>query len=1039
MIENNPQIYVSNKMCLTDLNQKLYALVQKDERVFNFLQNYTLNDIFFWDSKDPENNFLSLSLWILLGYDPAKFSSSYKTWRSILSQDEFKEALTSLKKYYKNPKDTYSQTVSYTHKNGTTISINYHAIVSKSPSDQSFQVVGTYSEVCDPHKERIRLRNQVEKFQHIIDSTHLATWEWNIQTDEIVVNKHWAGLLGFTKTELNSKQQKIWWGIHPNDLEYAKSVLQDHLDRKTAIYECEIRIQHKDGYWVWIQDRGKVVNWNTNGDPEWIIGSRLEITKTKTVLEQNRLFIEQAPSAIAMLDTQMRYLAVSKRWVEDYHIKDPDIIGKTHYEIFPEIPERWKEDHRRALRGESFKNEEDFFIRKDGSKQWISWELRPWFDNENSIGGLIMQSLDITTRKEIEITAIEKKAYLETILDSIDVGLASCDADGKLTMYNKATRDWYGLPNNEIPVSEWSNHYGLFKSDGITPLKTENIPILRALKKGSFKNYEIYITPKNGEKKLVSTNGSQLIDTHGNVTGAVVALHDITERKKAEDQLKVSEETFRSSFENAAIGMAIVDLQGNWIRTNTAFNDIVGYLPEELENFTFRDITHPDDLKKGLANLKEVIEGKRSFFKMEKRYLHKKGHIVHAILSLSLVRDRYDKPLYFVSQIIDISPRIAAKKKLQETVAKLEGVLEASSQVGIIGTDCDGIITTFNKGAENLLGYTKEEMIDKNSPAIIHLETEVKRRGKELSKKFGRHIEGFETFVTYAKEGMHDTREWTYVKKDGIHFPVQLTVTAVRDANKIIGYLGVATDITKIKDAENRLKSLLAITEGQNKRLHNFAHIVSHNLKSHSGNFEMLLDLFLEENSEDQKQVILNLIRKASVNLSETVMHLNEVVLINTSIKDNLRLIPFKQVVDKVSTGISAIAGAGEVEIINKVPENIQVLGMSAYLESVLLNLLTNGIKYRDKNRNSYVLITAKKSQKKVIVYVQDNGLGIDLKKHRRKVFGMYKTFHNNKDARGIGLFISKNQIEAMEGTIDIKSEVNQGTSFKITLKHEKS
>jgi len=247
------------------------------------------------------------------------------------------------------------------------------------------------------------------------------------------------------------------------------------------------------------------------------------------------------------------------------------------------------------------------------------------------------------------------------------------------------------------------------------------------------------------------------------------------------------------------------------------------------------------------------------------------------------------------------------------------------------------------------------------------------------------------------------------------------------------------SDITRIRK-EKELKSLLRVAEDQNRRLKNFAHIVSHNLKSHSGNFEMLLDLYIQENPEIENNEIVQLFKTASQNLSDTITHLNEVVSINTSLDKSLVFIKLQGVIDEVISGVSAIALESEVTIDNKVDKDIEVLAIPAYLDSILLNFITNGIKYRSEERTSQVVLSAIRRKDYIELSIEDNGLGIDLAKHRSKLFGMYKTFHPNiKNARGIGLFITKNQVDAIGGKIEVNSKINQGTTFKIYMKYEKN
>lgn len=453
---------------------------------------------------------------------------------------------------------------------------------------------------------------------------------------------------------------------------------------------------------------------------------------------------------------------------------------------------------------------------------------------------------------------------------------------------------------------------------------------------------------------------------------------------------------------------------------------------------TFQDITHPDDLILDLRLLKELVQGKRAHYHMEKRYFSKDNDIIYIILGVSAARGTNNEILYFISQIIDITAQKKAELQLEENNSKMKALFEASTQVALIETDTSGQITTFNTGAENLLGYSKEEMIHKVTPALIHLQSEIEDRSNEILAKNNELVQGFEVFTYGANKSEYDTREWTYVKKDGTQFPVQLTVTAVKQDSIVTGYLGIATDISYIKNTEKEIQSLLEVTKDQNERLKNFAHIVSHNLRSHSGNISMMLDLYAQEFPQLQSNDFVTLLNTASNNLKETITHLNEVVLMNTATTENLDNLNLYDYMQKTIINVAALAKSAHVQIDNKVEPTLTIQAIPAYLESILLNFVTNGIKYKSNERDSLISIYTTIEEGYVVLHVNDNGIGIDLKKNRDKLFGMYKTFHNNKDARGIGLFISKNQVEAMNGKIEVESEVNVGTTFKIYFNYEK-
>jgi len=171
---------------------------------------------------------------------------------------------------------------------------------------------------------------------------------------------------------------------------------------------------------------------------------------------------------------------------------------------------------------------------------------------------------------------------------------------------------------------------------------------------------------------------------------------------------------------------------------------------------------------------------------------------------------------------------------------------------------------------------------------------------------------------------------------------------------------------------------------------------------------------------------------QASDNLLETLENLNQVVDINTNINLKKEPINIYDHIIKVRHGLTAFLEKNQVLIKNKVDQKLVVKSIPAYMDSIIMNLLTNAVKYRSPERKPIITLTTKKVDNKIILSVSDNGLGIDLERYGDKIFGMYKTFHNNKDAKGFGLYLVRNQIEAMGGKITVNSEVDKGTTFNV-------
>ncbi len=242
--------------------------------------------------------------------------------------------------------------------------------------------------------------------------------------------------------------------------------------------------------------------------------------------EHFRLFMEHVPAAIAMLDRDMRYLAASRRWLSDYRLEDTDIVGRSHYEIFPEIPERWKKIHQRCLAGAIEKCEEDPFPRKDGTMDWVRWEIRPWRDGRGDVEGLLIFTEVITERKRGE----EALRRLAAIVDSSDDAVFSKGLDGTILSWNAGAERIYGYRAEEVvgrPV------FLLVPQD-----RPNEIPdILERLKRGErVEHYETVRVRNDGRRIDVSLTISPISDDRGHIIGASTIARDITQRRRAEDE-----------------------------------------------------------------------------------------------------------------------------------------------------------------------------------------------------------------------------------------------------------------------------------------------------------------------------------------------------------------------------------------------------------------------------------------------------------------------------------------------------------------------
>jgi PAS domain S-box-containing protein len=392
---------------------------------------------------------------------------------------------------------------------------------------------------------------------------------------------------------------------------------------------------------------------------------------------------------------------------------------------------------------------------------------------------------------------------------------------------------------------------------------------------------------------------------------------------------------------------------------------------------------------------------------------------VRAIGQAEFINDKCVR-LYGIFQ--DINTFKVAQIQLNKVNEELNAILD-SSTISIIRTDTYGIITYFNEGAETLLGYKSEELLNKETPALFHYKEEIIESGKVLSLEYNREINGFDVLTTIAGEDKVDSRKWRYIKKDGSSIDMQVSITAIKDENKnSIAFLFIGTDITELTKQHTQLAS--------------FTQITSHNLRAPVSNLNSLLDLYDICETTEEKEFTFGKFRTVIAHLSETLNILIEAIKIKETkqSKIEIKTLSFSEKFKKTEEIISEEISRLNAVITSNFSAIDTIKYNESYLESIFLNLISNSLKYSSPERAPKIEVTTTINEGKIELEITDNGLGIDLKKHGYKLFGLNQVFHRHKDAKGVGLYIIKNQIESLKGTISCNSEVNKGTTFTVSF-----
>ncbi|NDP28581.1 MAG: PAS domain S-box protein [Flavobacterium sp.] len=493
--------------------------------------------------------------------------------------------------------------------------------------------------------------------------------------------------------------------------------------------------------------------------------------------------------------------------------------------------------------------------------------------------------------------------------------------------------------------------------------------------------------------------------------------------KKQECKLLKNELKFKTIFDQAPLGIAILEIHsGEFLETNQKYCDMLGYTFEEIKEKGIANLTHPDDVAISLRNLNNLDDGLVTEYTSEKRYLTKSGKTIWVNLTVSPIWETNKKATTNIAFIKDITIRKDSEKAIKKSKDRFKSLIDSIEGI-VWECDLETMTSTFiSKKIESILGYSVEEYSGTPTFWEDHLHPEDREYACALSSKDN-------------KDYLDRHFEYRMIAKNGKIIWIRDIINFVFENDKPVISRGIMIDITLMKESEKDLNDTLQLVTEQNKRLLNFSYIVSHNLRSHTSNIESIIALIESSESEEERNEMMILLKSVSNSLDETMEHLNEVVNINTNVNLSIKALNLSSYLDKAKEVLTEQIQSNDATFITNIPENATINYNSAYLESILYNLISNAIRYKHKDRRPIITIQLYKENEKDVIQISDNGMGIDLERNADKIFGMYKTFSDNPDAKGIGLFITKNQVVAMGGTIKVKSTVDVGTSFKICTK----
>lgn len=427
-------------------------------------------------------------------------------------------------------------------------------------------------------------------------------------------------------------------------------------------------------------------------------------------------------------------------------------------------------------------------------------------------------------RQRTESALRESEQRFRAIFDNMFQFIGLLSPEGILLESNQASLTAAGIELEDVVGQPfWETHWWQVSPE--TQLQLQQA-IARAAK-GEFVRYEVEVLGTNQTIFPIDFSLRPIFDESGQIVLLIPEGRDLREVKRRELELKQSEQRFTSLATAAPVGIFRTDTEGNCLYVNKRWCEIAGLSAADAAGFGWISGIHPSDRELVSAEWNESVQANRPFY-LEYRFLDKFGQITWALGQSEAERDAMGEIIGYVGTITDISDRKQAETALLQLNQELEDKVEERTQAlwqvnslqraildgadyAFISTDLNGVIQTFNKAAERMLGYSASELIGQFTPEIIHEPQEVINRAAILSAELEQNIPiGFEVFAAKARLDIASEDEWTYIRKDGSRFPVLLSATALKDINQqIIGFLGIAQDISDRKRAE------LAIQESE--------------------------------------------------------------------------------------------------------------------------------------------------------------------------------------------------------------------------------
>ncbi len=843
-------------------------------------------------------------------------------------------------------------------------------------------------------------------------------------------------LTGYTKEEFIAGKDISYLDIiHPEDRKWLRTKRQDQIDSRLPIVN-EYRIIGKQGRIKWVKE---IVSAQYDEVYEKMVleGFVQDITPYKTNAFMSNAFTSfqnavNNGSIVSITDRKGVIIFVNENFCKISKYSRQELVGKNHnvvnsgYHSKTFFAELWQT----LLSGDIWRGQ----IRnkaKDGSIYWVDTVITPVMNDSGEVDQFLSIRNLITEQKENEYALLESEALNRSVLKSLQTNIAILDETGLIVKVNDNWTD-FSVTNgqsNLFKTSVGANYLEVVQNaidegDSYAVLMKEGI---HKVLNNELDFYEMeYPCHAPDKERWFLAHVSKF---ENDIKRIIISHFDISHRKHQEEVLRKSESRLMQAQRIAKLGNWELDLQTNALYWSDENFDIYELDKDKVSvNYdVMLSRLHPDDRRELGDTYIRALENKEKF-EHTHRLLFENGRIKYVTQQCEFECDEQGKPIKAFGTTQDITSQKLVDQALEKQRLRYKHVVENISD-GLIIDNIEGKVTFANQQFLDMIGIEESDL--ENFVFVDYVAPEFK---DAIIDRHTRRMKG---------EAVSTIFQYAGVRKDGTKRWFEARVTKIMENGKIAGTQSAIRDITEEKASIDLLKAseaektklLNELTKRYNE-LMQFNYIVSHNLRAPIANLLGLAEVFEMPALEDEeKSKIIGHIRYSIEKIDDLIQDLNIILAARSDINSKKELVDFEEIIHSVKQTLEQQISTTNTHLNTHIEYGAQkIFSIKSYIKSSIYNLVSNAIKYRSPERVPIIDISISRDDDFYTIKVADNGTGIDLEKYGKEVFGLYKRFHLTVEGKGLGLNMTKAQIEALGGSIDILSAPDKGTTFIITI-----